>query len=322
MDNQKLFVSSHAPFWHNGSGIAGKSYNIMLAALPAVALGIYQYGAPALGVVTFSMGCAMIWELIMNFVMKRPVSIGDGNAAVIGLLFAMLLPAATPWWVVLIGTFLAIVIGKQIFGGVGCNPLNPVLVAIAMVFLSWKGIVDFNEALLDYELGFPMMYPLATLKHFGVEAVSDYTAGALLMGCQTGGIGATFGFGLILGGIYLILRGLIRWEIAFSFLVGVFITALLFNLANPAAYAGPVFHLLTGYTLIGAFFLATEDSSSPVNFIPMLLYGALGGLLTVLIRNIGAMVDGVVFAILMLNLANPLLDKIRPKALGKEMENA
>ena len=322
MDNQKLFVSSHAPFWQNGNSIAKKSYNIMLAALPAVILGIYHYGAPALGVVTFSISCAMIWELIMNLIMKRPVSIGDGNAAVIGLMFAMLLPASTPWWVVLIGTFLAVVIGKQIFGGIGCNPLNPALVAIAMVFLSWKGIMDFNEALLNYELGFPMIYPLATLKHFGVEAVSEYGAGALLMGFHTGGIGATFGLGLIIGGIYLILRGLIRWEISISFLAGVFITALLFHIADPAAYADPMFHLLTGYTLIGAFFLATEDSSSPVNFIPMLLYGALAGLLTVLIRNIGAMVDGVVFAILMLNLANPLLDKIRPKALGKEMENA
>ncbi|MBW2709550.1 MAG: RnfABCDGE type electron transport complex subunit D [Deltaproteobacteria bacterium] len=322
MDNRKLFVSSHAPYWHNGSSIAIKSYNIMLAALPAVALGIYQYGMPALGVVAFSISCAMIWELIMNLVMRRPVSIGDGNAAVIGLMFAMLLPAATPWWVVFIGTFLAIVVGKQIFGGIGCNPLNPALVAIAMIFLSWKGILEFNEALLNYELGFPMTYPLATLKYLGVEAVSEYGVSDLLMGCHTGGIGATFGLGLILGGIYLILRGLIRWEIAISFLAGVFITALLFNMANPEAYAGPVFHLLTGYTLIGAFFLATEDSSSPVNFIPMLLYGALAGLLTVLIRNIGAMVDGVVFAILMLNLANPLLDKIRPKAIGKEMENA
>ena len=322
MDNRKLFVSSHAPYWHNGSSITEKSYNIMLAALPAVLLGIFQYGAPALAVVTFSISCAMIWELIMNFVMRRPVSIGDGNAAVIGLMLAMLLPAATPWWVVLIGTFLAIVVGKQIFGGIGCNPLNPALVAIAMIFLSWKGILNFDEALLNYELGFPMTYPLATLKYFGVEAVSEYGMGDLLMGCHTGGIGSTFGLGLILGGIYLILRGLIRWEIAISFMAGVFITALLFNVADPAAYASPAFHLFTGYTLIGAFFLATEDSSSPVNFIPMLIYGVLAGLLTVLIRNIGAMVDGVVFAILMLNLANPLLDKIRPKALGKELENA
>ena len=218
MDNRKLFVSSHAPYWHNGSSITEKSYNIMLAALPAVLLGIFQYGAPALAVVTFSISCAMIWELIMNFVMRRPVSIGDGNAAVIGLMLAMLLPAATPWWVVLIGTFLAIVVGKQIFGGIGCNPLNPALVAIAMIFLSWKGILNFDEALLNYELGFPMTYPLATLKYFGVEAVSEYGIGDLLMGCHTGGIGSTFGLGLILGGIYLILRGLIRWEIAISFL--------------------------------------------------------------------------------------------------------
>ena len=83
MDNRKLFVSSHAPYWHNGSSIAIKSYNIMLAALPAVLLGIFQYGAPALGVVTFSISCAIIWELIMNVIMRRPISVGDGNAAVI-----------------------------------------------------------------------------------------------------------------------------------------------------------------------------------------------------------------------------------------------
>jgi electron transport complex protein RnfD len=137
------------------------------------------------------------------------------------------------------------------------------------------------------------------------------------MGQQSGGIGSTFGLGLIIGGIYLIIRGFIRWEISVSFLAGVLITAMFFNIIDPARYAGPVFHLLTGYTLIGAFFLATEDSSSPVNFIPMLIYGAGAGIMTVLIRNIGAYVDGVVFAILLMNLVNPLLDKIRPKALGK-----
>ncbi len=99
-------------------------------------------------------------------------------------------------------------------------------------------------------------------------------------------------------------------------------TALLFNLSDPEKFANPVFHLLTGYTLIGAFFLATEDSSSPVNFVPMLLYGTFAGILTVLIRNIGAFVDGVVFAILLMNVANPLLDKIRPKAMGKGIKHA
>ncbi|MGW8325380.1 MAG: RnfABCDGE type electron transport complex subunit D, partial [Desulfobacterales bacterium] len=164
---------------------------------------------------------------------------------------------------------------------------------------------------------YPMAYPLASLKHFGVFAISNLKPAALLVGQQSGGIGAIFGLGLIIGGIYLIIRGCIRWEISLSFLAGVCVTALLFNMADPTKYAGPVFHLLTGYTLIGAFFLATEDSSSPVNFIPMLIYGAGAGIMTILIRNIGFYVDGVVFAILIANLINPLVDKIRPKALGK-----
>ncbi|MCD6561805.1 MAG: electron transporter RnfD [Desulfobacteraceae bacterium 4484_190.1] len=322
MNNQKLFISSHAPYWHNMSSISAKSCHIMLAALPAVIMGIYQYGIPALGVVTFSVSCAMFWELIMNLVTKRPVSIGDGNAAVIGLLFAMLLPATTPWWIVLIGTFLAIIIGKEIYGGIGCNPLNPTLVALAMIMLSWKSYIDFDGALVNYDLAFLMKYPLEALKHFGTSAISEHTAVGLLMGRQSGGIGATFGLGLIIGGLYLILRGYIRWEISLSFLVGVFVTAFLFNISDPVTYAGPVFHLLTGYTLIGAFFLATEDSSSPVNFIPMLLYGAGAGCFTILIRNIGAFADGTVFAILLFNVANPLLDKIKPKAMGKGLEHA
>jgi electron transport complex protein RnfD len=93
-------------------------------------------------------------------------------------------------------------------------------------------------------------------------------------------------------------------------------------MADSEKYAGPIFHIVTGYTLIGAFFLATEDSSSPVNFIPMLIYGILAGFLTVLIRNMGAFFDGTVFAILMLNVANPLIDKIRPRAMGKGIEYA
>jgi electron transport complex protein RnfD len=95
------------------------------------------------------------------------------------------------------------------------------------------------------------------------------------------------------------------------------VTAYLFNMANPETYAGPVFHLLTGYTLIGIFFLAPEDSSSPVNFFPMLIYGLGCGVMTILIRNIGQYADGVFLAVLLMNLANPLIDKIRPKALGK-----
>ena len=317
MFEQKKFTVSHAPFWHNGSSVSARSYNIILATLPAVLFGFFTYGMPAVGVVALAVSSAVAWELAFNKIAKRSPSIGDGNAAMIGLLFAMLLPATSPWWLVVTGTFVAVIVGKQIYGGIGGNPFNPVLVGLAILTLSWKDFFDFNEVLVNYDLSYPMAYPLASLKHFGVFAISGFKPAALLMGQQSGGIGAVFGLGLILGGIYLIIRGCIRWEIPVSFLAGIWVTAFLFNMADPAKYAAPAFHLLTGYTLIGAFFLATEDSSSPVNFIPMLIYGACAGIMTVLIRNVGFYVDGVVFAILLANLINPLVDKIRPKALGK-----
>lgn len=317
MLSQKKFIVSHAPFWHDGSRICERNHQIMLAALPALIAGFCYYGPKAIGVAALAVSCAMLWELLFNWVAKRPESVGDGNAALIGMLFAMLMPATTPWWAVVTGTFIAVIIGKQIYGGIGANPFSPPAVAVAIMMLSWDRMFDFDEMLLNYELGFPMIYPLTALKNFGVDAVSDFSLCGLLMGRQIGGIGSTFGLGLIIGGAYLIIRGFIRWEISVSFLAGVFITALLFNISDPVKYGGPLFHLFTGYTLIGAFFLATDDSSSPVNFIPMLLYGALGGVMTVVIRNIGVYVDGVIFTLLIINLVNPLLDKIRPKALGK-----
>lgn len=322
MSSQKKLVVAHAPYWHDGSKISSKNYNIMIAALPAVLMGISQYGAPALGVIAFAMACAMIWEVVWSLILKKPASIGDGSAVVTGLLLGMLMPATAPWWLIALGTFIAIIVGKQIFGGIGFNPLNPPLLALAMLVISFTGIFDFNESLRHYDLGFVMTYPLADLKAFGPEAIGKFGLGDLLMGKQAGAVGSTFGLGLIIGGLYLMLRGHMRWEISLSFLAGVFITALLFNMSDSAKYAGPFFHLFTGYTLIAAFFLVPEDSSSPANFIPMLIFGVLAGVMTVLVRNIGAYVDGVPFSILLMNLANPLLDKIRPKAIGKVVENA
>jgi electron transport complex protein RnfD len=317
MLNQKKFIVSHAPFWHDGSKVSVRYYNIIIATLPAVFFGIIRYGMDAVGVVSLSVSSAILWELLMNRLTKRTITIGDGNAALIGILFAMMVPATSPWWFVITGTFVSIVIGKHIFGGIGANPFNPVLVGLAILTLSWKDYFNFDQALLNYDFGFYMVYPLSALKYFGTSAVEPFGLGNLFLGGQIGGIGATFGLALVIGGIYLIYRGFIRWEISVSFLVGIAVTAQIFNLFDAARFASPAFHILTGYTLIAAFFLATEDSSSPVNFIPMLIYGAGAGVLTILIRNIGAYADGIVFAILIMNILNPLLDKIRPQAIGK-----
>ena len=321
MNNNKLIVS-YAPHWHDGSRISTRNINIMVAALPALIVGILIYGMPALRIITLSVGCAMLAELLTNFVTRKELTIDDGSAAVSGLLLGMLLPASAPWWLVVIGAFVAIIVGKQVFGGIGSNPLNPTLIGFAIIMISWKGHLDFDEALLNYDPGFYMAYPLAALQHFGAAATAKYNLMDLFIGKQSGGIGAVCGLGLLIGGIYLILRGFIRWEISLSFLVGILITAFLFNIANPEKYASPMFHLLTGNVILGAFFLATDDTTSPINFIPMLIFGLGCGIMTVLIRCVGSYYDGVVFAILLMNLINPLIDKIRPKAIGKVVENA
>ncbi|MBF0120964.1 MAG: RnfABCDGE type electron transport complex subunit D [Desulfobacterales bacterium] len=318
--NTKLIVSP-SPFIHNGDIILKRSCQTIFALLPALLAGFYYYGISAVAVVSLSVSTAMIWELIMNYLTKQPVTIGDGTAALIGLTFSMLLPATTPWWAVLIGTFFAIIVARGIFGGIGGNPFNPSLLALAVLLISWPDMFDFNEALLNYDFIYNMMDPLSAVKRFGSSGVSSFDMFNLLIGKQAGGIGSVSGIFLIIGGIYLIIRGFIRWEISLSFIIGIIITSFLFNISDPNKYAGPIIHILSGYTLIGVFFLATEDSSSPVNFIPMIIYGLCCGLMTVLIRNIGAHVDGIVFGILLMNLVQPLLDKIRPKTIGKVANN-
>ncbi|ACN16288.1 RnfD2 [Desulforapulum autotrophicum HRM2] len=322
MHKQNKYTVSHAPFWHDGDTIATMNVNIILAALPAAIFGVLTFGAPALGVLALATSTAMLWELAFNFISKRAITIADLDAAVIGLFVGMMLPATTPWWMVLTGTFFAVVVGKQIYGGIGANPFNPAVIGIAVLLVAWKGFFDFDAALLNYEFTFKALAPLGALKHQGVAAVGLFPLKDLVMGNQVGAIGTIFGIGIILGGVYLILRGYIRWEISLAYIAGIFLTALIFNLANSDLYAPPLFHLFTGYTLFAAFFLATENSSSPVNLIPMIIYGIMGGVMTILIRNIGSYPDGTVFAILLINLINPLIDRIRPKALGKVVKNA
>lgn len=317
MNSQNKLIVSHAPFWHIGSAVPERNYNTIIAALPAVLMGLSFYGAPALAVICLSVASAICWELLITTVSKRPNMVGDGHAAMIGLIFGMLLPAAAPWWLVITGTFLAIVIGKQIFGGIGANPFSPAVLSYAITAVAWKVYFDFDAQLINFNVDFTPFYPLVAAKAFGTEAVENIPLMDLFIGKEIGGLGSTSGLALIIGGCYLIVRGFLRWEIPLSFIAGLFITAELFHIANPEVYAGPMFHLLTGYSLIAAFFLATDESSSPVNTIPMIIFGAIGGMMTILIRNIGAYPEGAIFAVLLINLMNPLIDKIRPKAIGK-----
>ncbi|MCP4748183.1 MAG: RnfABCDGE type electron transport complex subunit D [Desulfobacteraceae bacterium] len=315
--SQKKFVVSHAPFWHNGSGVPERHFNAIIATAPAVLMGLGYFGISAVAALCLSVATAIGWEWLFCLISKRESTVADGQAILIGLIFGMLLPATAPWWLVVTGTFLAIVVGKQLFGGIGATPFHPAVLSVAILTASWKMYMDIDAQLVNLNFDFTPYHPLVAAKAFGSQAISDISICDLMIGKQIGGIGTTCGLALILGGVYLILRGYVRWQIPVSFIAGLCITAALFHLANPEKYAGPIFHLFAGYTLFAAFFLITDDSSSPVNHIPMLIYGALGGVITMLIRNVGTDADGIIFAVLLINICNPLIDKIRPKAVGK-----
>ena len=264
------------------------------------------------GVLALAMVTGIATEALCQKIMGQDISVDDFSGAVSCLLFAFLLPANAPWWLVMLGAALAIGLGKMAFGGLGANAVNTALVGWAMLYVSWPALMDPNSMQLDTSF----IDPLVRLKYFGAGAVSHIDLTDLLLGNQIGGLGASQAGALFIGGSYLAARGTIRWEIALSFFVGVFLTAALYNVIDAERFATPFFHLCTGSTFLGGFFLATEWASSPGRQIPMMLYGLIGGAMVIIIRVYGIYPDGVPFAILLINLLAPLLDSIHPKPFG------
>jgi electron transport complex protein RnfD len=306
---------SPGPHAHCGARISSMYLNIMLALTPAVLLGLYYYGLDALRVISASIASAMLAEACIQKILGKPITIADGSAAVSGLLLALILPAGVPLYVVIVANVAGIVIGKQCFGGLGASPLNPVLVGWAFIRVTktWAGFLNFDFMLINFDTGFIIQYPLAVLKGAGTDALSRFGYFSLFLGRQSGGIGAAAILWLFLGGLYLIFRGIIRWEIPLCFLSGVTVISGIFWISDSSIYADPLFHLLTGNVMIGAFFLSTETSSSPVNRWGMVIFGLGCGTLTVFLRAWSIYPDGVIFSCLIMNLFVPLLDKLKAK---------
>lgn len=309
---QPILTVTVPPHVHCGRTIKGYMAETLIALIPAIAMALIAFGMGAMRVVALSCAVAVLSEALCNKITKREQSIDDFSAIHTGLLFAFLLPASAPWWLVTIGSASSIIIGKMIFGGLGGNPLCSPLVGWAVCRISWGPTMDTNATMLMSELP----APLQQLKFFGVESIQSLDAVSLLLGKQLGGLGEVQVLALLAGGVFLIIRRHISWEIPVSFISGVVITGFIYQLIDAEAYASPLFHLLTGGTIFGAFFLATEPASSPVGRIPLLIYGLMAGTMVIIIRVYGIYPDGVPFAILLANLFTPLLDRIRPKPFG------
>ena len=307
--SEPVLTVSTAPHWHCGRSVSGLMLETILALLPVTLLAIMQFGFEAARVMALSCVVAVVTEAICLKITGRDVSIDDYSSLLTGLLFAFLLPASAPWWLVIVGSSLSIILGRILFGGPGASPLCAPLVAWAVCKISWKYLMDIDLSMLNTEY----LYPLSQLKLYGPEAASGFNYLDLFLGKQLGGLGAVQVSGVLLGGIYLIVRKHIRPHIPLAFLAGVFITASIYFFIDDTRYANPFFHLLTGSVIFGAFFLATDSASSPVGHIPMILFGLIGGIFVIIIRVYSVYPDGVPFAILLANLLTPILDKIRPK---------
>jgi electron transport complex protein RnfD len=307
-----LLTVSMAPHVHCGRTIKGYMRETLIALMPAAVMAMVFFGLDAMRVMTLSCAVAVITEALANRLAGRDLAVDDLSALHTGLLFAFLLPASAPWWLVTVGAAASIFMGKFIFGGLGGNPLCSPLVGWALCRISWPEFMDTNATMLSSSLP----APLQQLKYFGLDALASMDPASLFTGHQLGGLGAAQVAALLAGGIFLLVRRHISWEIPLAFVTGLLITAWVYHTMDPSTYATPLFHLVAGGTIFGAFFLAADPASSPIGRIPTLIYGLIGGSMVVIIRVYGIYPDGVPFAILLANLFTPLLDRIRPKPFG------
>lgn len=336
------------PHTRPGAGVPVVMRRVLYALVPAAICHVWYFGYGIL--INFAIGAlaALLAEAAVLILRRRPVrpALNDGSAVVTAGLIAFAIPPLTPWWIPAIGCAAAIVLAKQLYGGLGKNLFNPAMVGYAIILLSFP--VEMTQWLpprmgdIDYtRLGLlsHLVYALTGALPDGltVDALTRATPLDLvrdgLRSAQTfdevranslfgdlGGRGWEWiGNFLILGGLYLLFRGVIRWHIPVAMLAGLVIPAAILGFLFPGTYASLGFHLFSGATLLGAFFIATDPVSAAATLRGRLIYGAGIGLLTFAIRTWGGYPDGVAFAVLLMNAAVPLIDRYtRPRVFGHD----
>ena len=314
------FTISPSPHVHGGDSIEKNMYGVLIALVPTFIFSIVFFGLGAILVTLTSVAACLVFEyIIQKYLMKQRPTIWDGSAIITGVLLAFNLPSSLPLWIVVIGALVAIGIGKMSFGGLGNNIFNPALVGRVFLLISfpvqmttWP--VPNGFATSDAVTG---ATPLALVKEAvkNGQAVGDtlssvgITTSNLILGNIGGSLGEVAAIGLLLGFAYMLIRKIISWHIPVAIFATVIVFSGILNLADPAQFAGPVFHLFTGGLMLGAIFMATDYVTSPMTHKGMLIYGVGIGLLTVIIRVFGAYPEGMSFAILIMNGFTPLINR-------------
>ena len=316
----KLIVAP-APHVQSAQSTASIMRDVIMALMPALVVSTVVFGMDVLRVVALSVAACVAFEyLIQRFLVRGPLTVSNGSAAVTGVLLAFNLPASIPWWIVVIGAFVAIAIGKMTFGGLGKNPFNPALVGRVFLLIAYP--VQMTSFPMPVNGAFDALSgatPLAAVKHGAAADVVGVQE--LLLGNMPGSLGEVAALALLAGFAYLLWRRVIRWHVPVTVLatmaVFAFVYALGKGMTGAALWQLPLFHVLAGGAILGAVFMATDYSTSPMTVRGGVIFAAGIGVITMLIRLWGAYPEGMSFAILIMNACVPLINKyVKPKRFG------
>ncbi len=317
----KLVVSS-SPHIHQKRTTSDIMLDVIIALIPAMIMGLYYFGVRAGLVILTSVISCVLCEYIYQKIMRKPVSIGDLSAVVTGLILGLNLPSTIPLWMVVIGSAFAIVIVKMLYGGIGKNFLNPALAARCFMIIAWAGAMTiFAEPFSTDAIS--QATPLAILKGTSVGELP--TVREAFIGAIPGSIGETSAAALLIGGLYLILKKVISWRIPVCYLGGYAILTFMFgeNIFSISTLSYVSLELFCGGIMLAAIFMATDYTTTPTTGFGQIIFGLGCGFLTFVIRKFGGYPEGASFAILLMNLLTPLIDRYTiPKSFGEVRKNA
>ena len=317
----KLIVAP-APHVQTSQSTARIMRDVVIALMPALVVSTVVFGADVLRVTALSVAACVAFEyLIQKFLVRGAVTVTNWSAAVTGVLLGFNLPASIPWWIVVMGAFVAIAVAKMTFGGLGKNPFNPALVGRVFLLIAYP--VQMTTFPLPVNGTFDALSgatPLAAVKQ-GIVTPGTVGAQELLLGNMPGSLGEVAALALLCGFVYLLWRRVITWHIPVTVLVTMavfaFVAALCSGQSEAALWQLPLFHVLAGGAILGAVFMATDYSTSPMTVKGGVIFAVGIGAITMCIRLWGAYPEGMSFAILIMNACVPLINKyVKPKRFG------
>ena len=322
--NLKLIASS-SPHIRSNEDTRSIMLDVIIALLPALAWSVYCFGWKALLLTAVSVVSCVFWEWAYRKLMKKSNMVGDLSAVVTGILLSFVCPVDLPWWAVIIGAFFSIVVVKQLYGGIGKNFLNPALAGRAFLTAAYAGYMTVwavPSVLSGSVDAATMATPLSYL--YAGQPLPEYMGlGSIFLGSIPGCIGEISTLAVLIGGIWLLARKVITWRIPVTFIGSVAVLCLIFGHEGYGRIDWMLLNVCSGGLMLGAFFMATDYSTSPVTLKGQLVFGLGCGVLTVLIRYFGSYPEGVSYAILIMNCCTWGVDKLtRPRQFGVSAEDA